>query len=223
MKLYRLVGVCCVCLLATSWSKAQDVDHIFLPEVQYSWKQSDKLKLNLGSHTFYSVSNADQSSALRYIELAAIGDYTLSSGTKIGGGYKYRLVTPGVDGYQYEHRMLEQVSFSGDLAGLKLSHRIRLEQRFRTNRYQNRLRYRFSHKKALKEGSSAYIKIADELMYTFNKDANDGQNRVYLNYGNRLSNKSTYELGLQYRLGKFFTGSDLSHVVVWSVKLNIAG
>ncbi len=200
--------------------QAQDPELIGLPEFGYSWMQTEDLKISANFHSFHSVSNIDENSSLRYFESALIAMYSGNSNFKIGGGYKYRIVTPFVDGYQYEHRFLEQIEFTNVLFGLSMSNRIRVEQRFRTNNYVNRIRYRLQHKVPLSDDEKT-LKLYDEFHTSFNSDDTSGENRMYIGITMPAGN-GDLELGLQHRLQKLFTNSDTKQVFVFYTKFSLS-
>lgn len=219
MKL-RAISLAGILAILSPFSLAQDPEIIGLPEFGYSWMQTDDLKVSANFHTFHSVSNIDQSSSLRYFESALIATYSGNSNFKIGGGYKYRIVTPFVDGYQYEHRFLEQVEFSNVLFGLQMSNRFRIEQRFRTNNYVNRIRYRLQHKLPLSD-SEKTLKLYDEFHTSFNSEESSGENRVYIGVTMSAGN-GDFEFGLQHRLQKLFTDADTKQVFVFYTKFSLS-
>ncbi len=219
MKL-RLLIMLGVCTLLPQVLFAQDPEIIGVPEFAYSWNQTDNLKLSANFHTFHSVSNIDQNSSFKYFESALVATYSGNPNFKIGGGYKYRIVTPYVDGYQYEHRFLEQIEFSNSMFGLAMSNRIRLEQRFKTNSYVNRIRYRLQHKIPLSDGTKT-LKVYDEFHTSFNSDDTSGENRMYVGMTMPLGNAG-FEIGIQHRLQKLFTDSDTKQLLVFYTKYSLS-
>ncbi|MGN8226634.1 DUF2490 domain-containing protein [Gracilimonas sp. BCB1] len=195
---------------------SQQADLIWNPELSYSWKSSDRLGFNTKLSVFNSIRDFDNEGAIRYIEPQFTFSYGLSAGTKIGGGYYYRLSTPMVDGYQYEHRFLQQVGFVSYLGDRRLAHRLRLEQRVRSSSYQNRLRYRLSYDFPLEgeklDPGEKYLILKDEMMTAFNNDEADAENRASVGLGWYFNSKQKFELGLQYRTQDIFSDGGISHL-----------
>lgn len=103
------------------------------------------------------------------------------------------------------HRLLQHFNIVQNFDGLKLAHRLGMEQFFQKNvRPQYRTRYRATLQKALSgekvDVKEWYIKIANEYLYQFNQE--DFELRVSPYLGYQLSKKDKLEFGLDYRLGK---------------------
>jgi hypothetical protein len=195
---------------------AQQADIIWNPELSYSWKSSDRLGYNAKLSMFNSIPDFDNQGAIRYIEPQLSFSYGLSAGTKVGGGYYYRLSTPLVDGYQYEHRFLQQVGFISYIGDRRIAHRLRLEQRIRSSSYQNRLRYRLSYDFPLNgeklDPGEKYLILKDEMMTAFNKNEADAENRASIGLGWYFDSKQKFELGLQYRIQDIFSDGGIEHL-----------
>lgn len=205
-----------VAMLLPLMSFSQSADLIWNPELSYSWKTSDRLGFNTKLSVFNSVPDLDNDLAIQYIEPQFSFSYGISPGTKIGGGYYYRWSTPLIDGYRYEHRLLQQIGFVSYFGDRRISHRLRTEQRIRSSSYQNRIRYRLSYDfplegEALDDGEK-YLILKNEVMTAFNKDAADAENRAHLGLGWYFNNKQKFEIGLQYRTQDIFSGNGISHL-----------
>lgn len=198
---------------------SQSPDLIWSPELSYSWKSSDRLGFNAKLSVFNSARDLDNDFAIRYIEPQFSFSYGLSPGTKVGGGYYYRWSTPLVDGYQYEHRLLQQIGYVSYIGDRRISHRLRTEQRFRSSSYQNRIRYRFSYDFPLEgqklDAGEKYLILKNEAMTAFNKDATDAENRAHVGLGWYFNDKQKFELGLQYRTQDIFSGNGVSHLFLF--------
>lgn len=199
---------------------SQQAELIWNPELSYSWKTSDRLGFNTKLSIFNSVRDFDNNRAIEYIEPQFSFSYGLSTRTKVGGGYYYRLSTPMIDDYQYEHRFLEQIGFISYLGDRRLAHRLRLEQRVRSSSYQNRFRYRLSYDFPLEgenlDPGEKYLILKDEMMTAFNKDEADAENRASLGLGWYFNSKQKFELGMQYRTLDIFNDGGISHLLLIS-------
>lgn len=207
-------------LLLPTMAFAQNSETIWTPELSYSWKSSNRLGFNSKLALFNSVSNFDNEGAIEYIEPQISLTYGVSPRTKIGVGYLYRYVTPLVDGYQYEHRFIQQISYASYFGDRRFAHRLRTEQRIRTNSYQNRVRYRLSYDFPLKgngiDEREKYFLINNEAIAAFNKDNASGENRFKVALGWYFNQKQKFELGLQYRTQNLFNTGDVGHLFVLS-------
>jgi len=204
---------------------SQQADLIWNPELSYSWKTSDRMGYNAKLSMFNSARDFDNQAAIEYIEPQFSFSYGLSAGTKIGGGYYYRLSTPFVDGHQYEHRFLEQIGFVSYLGDRRIGHRVRLEQRIRSSSYQNRLRYRLSYDFPLDgeklDAGEKYLILKDEMMTAFNQDAADAENRFSIGLGWYFNSKQKFEAGFQYRTQDIFSDGGIEHLFLLSTSYYI--
>ncbi|WP_421774824.1 DUF2490 domain-containing protein [Gracilimonas sp.] len=220
---FKVLLVVAVLLPVCAFS--QQADLIWNPELSYSWKTSDKLGFKTKLSVFNSIRDFDNKAAIRYIEPQFTFSYALSGGSKIGGGYYYRLSTPMIDGYQYEHRFLQQLGFVSDLGDRKLDHRLRLEQRVRSSSYQNRLRYQLSYDIPLEgdelDSGEKYLILKDEMMTAFNKDEADAENRATVGLGWYFNSKQKFELGLQYRTQDIFSDGGISHLFLLNTSYSL--
>lgn len=195
---------------------AQGADFIWNPKLSYGWSSSERLSFGAKLEMFNSISDLDNKAAISYIEPQLTFSYTLAGQTKAGGGYYYRLSTPFIGGYQYEHRLLEQIGFTSAWGGQSLKHRIRLEQRIRSSSYQNRLRYRVQIKIPFRKQHSTvgdrYLSLNEELMTAFNKHAADAESRFYAGLGWHLKNHQKLEVGIQYRTQDIASGTPIHHL-----------
>lgn len=199
---------------------SQQTELIWNPEISYSWKSSDRLGFNTKISAFNSIRDFDNQGAIRYIEPKFTFSYGLTARTKVGGGYYYRFSTPLAEGYQYEHRFLQQIGIISYIGDRRLAHRLRLEQRVRTTSYQNRFRYRLSYDFPLEgeqlDPGERYLILKDEMMTAFNKDEADAENRVSVGMGWYFNSKKKFELGLQYRTQDIFSDGGISHLILIS-------
>jgi hypothetical protein len=204
---------------------AQHADFIWKPKISYSWSSSERLAISANLEMFNSLSDLDNIAAISYIEPQFTFSYAFAEQTKAGGGYYYRHSTPFVDGYQYEHRLLEQISFTYALGGHSLKHRARLEQRIRSSSYQNRLRYRVQTKLPFRKqqagSAESYLSLSEELMTAFNKYAADAENRFYVGLGWLLKNNQKLELGVEYRMQDIASGDPLRHLILLNTSYHL--
>lgn len=220
MKFYKIWAILSVLALFPLCAFSQQAELIWNPELSYSWKSSDRLGFNTKLSIFNSLRDIGKEEALQYAESQFSFSYGVSTRTKIGGGYYYRLSTPLVDGYQYEHRFLQQIGFISFIGDRRLAHRFRVEQRVRSSSYQNRLRYRLSYDFPLQgeelDPGERYLILKDEMMTAFNKDEADAENRASLGMGWYFNSKQKFELDLQYRTLDIFSDGGVNHLFLIS-------
>ena len=220
MNFFKTWALLSVIALLPLCAFSQQSELIWNPELSYSWKSSDRLGFNTKLSIFNSVLDFDNNAAIQYIEPQFSFSYGISSRTKLGGGYYYRLSTPMIDGYQFEHRFLQQIGFISFIGDRRLAHRLRLEQRIRSSSYQNRLRYRLSYDFPLQgqelDPGETYLILKDEMMTAFNKDEADAENRASVGMGWYFNSKQKFELGLQYRTQDIFSDGGINHLFLIS-------
>ena len=198
-------------------SFGQQADYIWSPGLSYSWKSSDRWAYYTKVDLFNSLNEAGSSQFIQHVEPSLSFAYSWSVRTKIGGGYKYRLAEPFESGYQYEHRFLQQIGFISYFGERRISHRVRLEQRFRSSSYQNRLRYRLSYDLPLEgerlDPGEKYLILSNEMMTAFNADEADSENRALAGLGWYLNSRRKIELTLQYRTQDIFSDEGIEHLL----------
>lgn len=216
MKYIRIALVLLTALLVSERGVSQSVEWIWSPEYSYSWKSSDRMAYSTKLSMFNSVENLDDRSALQFIEPQFSLAYSLTPRAKIGGGYYYRWSTPLLDGYQYEHRFLQQVGFINYIGDRRIAHRVRTEQRVRSSSYQNRIRYRISYDFPLEgerlDPGEKYMILSNEMMTAFNRNSGDAENRFEIGLGWFFNRQQKFEVGLQYRTQDIFSGDGISHL-----------
>lgn len=107
-------------------------------------------------------------------------------------------------GDEVVHRLLQHFNVVQNYDGLKIGHRLGMEQFFQNAvKPQYRTRYRATFEKALTglkvDVKEWYLKISNEYLYQFNKNDLEARISPYLGY--KLSKRDKIEIGLDYRLG----------------------
>lgn len=120
--------------------------------------------------------------------LLGIGQYATYSH---GGNFK----TPVAN---HEFRLWEQFTLSNQVSRVKLDHRFRIEQRFRTDGYRNRFRYRLNstipiNKKQMEDGT-LYTTISDEV-FLREKERYFERNRFIWALGYQFAKQFTLQVG----------------------------
>lgn len=101
---------------------------------------------------------------------------------------------------QGETRVWEQVVMENQLGRLNIDHRYRIEQRFTTNGYRNRFRYRLNVicplNKPKVSPRTLYAYIGDEIFFTNRKPFYE-RNRFFAGLGYRFTQTFMFQLGVQ--------------------------
>lgn len=120
-------------------------------------------------------------------------NYQLTKYLNASAGYAYSEFFTA-SGIRREHRPWEQLLAVHRFKSFRLSHRLRLEERFqkddRAQRYNYRLRYQFQVQVPVMKKQKAYFFISDEPMLNFGKELS-GLNQF---------DQNRFQLGLQFKL-----------------------
>jgi hypothetical protein len=221
-KLFILTSVILFPLFANAQSEAE---LIWGPELSYSWSSSDRVSYNTKLVAFNNLRELGNQAGLVHIEPSFVMTYSLTTRYRIAGGYVYRWSDPLLDGYNYEHRFLQQLGFVSYIGDRRVAHRVRLEQRIRSSSYQNRLRYRLSYDFPLQgerlDPGEKYFIVNNETMTAFNAEEADAENRITAGLGWYFNNQYKFEVNLQYRMQDIFSGDGLSHMVLFGTSFYI--
>ena len=117
-----------------------------------------------------------------------------------GGQYR---IEEGVNTF----RSIQQISFLVLKDNLRLGHRIRADQTFHPDAPdQYRIRYRFSLEKPLQgldlNPGEIYLIISDELIYSYEPDDSDMENRLNIALGYLLNSANKFQIGIDFRTDK---------------------
>lgn len=136
----------------------------------------------------------------------------IAANTTVGGGYLLR----AEDG-EFEHRTIQQISFSKKYSGFRMAHRVMTDQTFAKNsKPELRLRYRISSEIPL-EGQSLdvkefYLKINNEYLNSWQGDEYDLEIRGVALLGYSVSTVNDLEIGVDYRLDSFIDGDPRNRI-----------
>lgn len=203
-----------------------NLEWIWNPEISYSKKITERTSVIAKFSVFNSIDNYSNKNALQFIEPQFLASYTLTARWRIGGGYYFRWSEPLIEGYNYEHRLLQQAGYVSYLGDQRLAHRFRLEQRFRSSSYQNRFRYRISFDFPLEgerlDPGEKYMILKNETMTAFNASEADAENRASVGLGWLFANSRKFELNLQYRTQDIFSGNGIGHLLLFGTAFYIS-
>jgi hypothetical protein len=187
------------------------------PDLSYSWKQGQHWSFNTRLMALHHLHTLRQEVPYEWerIDLRAFATYKFFGGYRLTGGYMFRWVSPLEQPYGYEHRLSQQLAFVFYWRGKRLANRMQTEQRFRTQGFQHRYRYRISYDLPLQgeqlDDREWYLVMSQEVVLAADNDFR-GENRLYLGAGWFRDRQHKIETGLQYRLGEL-GGPELHHVI----------
>ncbi|MCC6411835.1 MAG: DUF2490 domain-containing protein [Saprospiraceae bacterium] len=160
-----------------------------------------------------------------YYEIKGIVMYHINQQFEIGGGGgKYKTYSP--DGnfeepvQSDEWRTWQQLSMKLNYRRLRIEHRYRVEQRFTTNGYRNRFRYRLGFTAPLNkprmEKGTLYLNQSNEVFFT-NKAPYFERLRFFIGAGFVFSNVFTLQMGYLHQFDYQLvdeTGRDMLQVAL---------
>lgn len=121
--------------------------------------------------------------------LLGTGQYATYSN---GGNFKSPVLN-------HEFRIWEQFTIVNNINRFKIEHRYRIEQRWRTDGYRNRFRYRLNAviplNKSRVDKGTLYASVFDEIFLT-NRRPYFERNRLFGGFGYQFSNTFTLQTGL---------------------------
>ncbi|MEQ9309986.1 MAG: DUF2490 domain-containing protein [Balneolaceae bacterium] len=218
--LLRYLGIPLLFFVLAKDVNSQNTERIWGPSVTYSWDQTDLISFKLKAELFTSLNNFNNTNVLKHAESSLFFTYKLKNGVKIGGGYLYRQASLLNSTPLHENRITEQLDLSGSVFGVNSSHRIRLEQRMRTQGFANRGRYRLTMKFPHKNKSGNYFKASDEVLFSLDENDFSGDNRIFIGYGITLNNDLVLEFGGEHRTNDFLELSGPNHIFLFTTDIS---
>lgn len=157
-------------------------------------------------------------------ETLLFATYEFWNNVKVSGGYGFRISTLSESHLFSEHRIMQQ--FGAVLyarGGKRIANRLRLEQRIEGSDYINRWRYRIGFDSPLNgqrlDPGEMYIILTNELLWSFNRIEQNGENRLYAGVGWFFNSQYKLETGLQYRASDL--GPDMANTLWFTTLLYI--
>lgn len=201
------------CLLISKLSNAQNLSLFgVLPAISQTGAINKKFNYNLFVSTTIDafdvkLNNVDYPSSdyQLYIQPSLI--YTISPNFNVAASYTYSRSNPFLESYTNEHRVWQQAIYSFALSKVKVTNRLRFEERFiqdrKTGDYplRTRLRYQLGFNMPLQgrtlDKHEFYVNAYNEFYFslTGNKNATFSENWTYAGVGYNLGNMGKLELG----------------------------
>ena len=192
-----------------------------LPSINLNKKLKKDWKLNFKTESRQELARGffegEKSSGYNYLltDLSIIAAKKIDINKSLAIGSLIRLRSGEVI-----HRFLQQYILVKNLDGMSLSHRIAADQTFQKGEStEYRFRYRMSasipfNGQSVDPGES-YLKLNNEYLHSFESSDYDLEVRVVPHIGFMLKRKNKIELGLDYRIDSFLTGSSRNRF--WAV------
>lgn len=209
-----------VLLCSTFLSLAQaDYQSGLLPSLNFNKNITEVWQLNfeIESRQQLSAGLFEEETALNYeyilTDLTTIAARKVGANGGIGVGYLFR-----INGDRIIQRSLQQYTYTKRLQGIRLGHRLRIDQTFEKS--QNpvfRARYRFGSEISLNgqevDPKEWYLKVNNEYLGIFETGENDLEIRLVPVLGYVFTDANKMEVGLDYRVSNFI--ADVSSHRFW--------
>ena len=191
----------------TSFSQIID-DVIVEPTLNVSWHNNARWSFN--SAISERNSTQDSFEAL-HIQASQFASYEVGFYSQIGVGIMYRELFD--DSRPEEVRFSEQYVYTRKYNALKITHRVRWDQRLRGERTTHRWRYRLSSSLPLNglaaDASELYLTASIETLFIAERDNRPAYDqRFSLGIGRKISNNLKLQLVTEYRFEDFTAGTD---------------
>lgn len=180
--------------------------------VSYTVSERWKMNTTVASRTgFYRQVQADNTLDLfvNFLEATQYATYRATHNVSLTGGYRYRSINPTEGSGGREHRLMEQISVIHKRAPIRIASRLRMEQRWQTDIFTHRVRYRFSMDRPLQgeklDIGEFYGIVSNELVGEFGKDVDTTlENRISVGFGNKWGKSSKLQVEAQIRSDDVF-------------------
>tara|TARA_R110002072_G_scaffold278504_4_gene440332 strand:- start:529 stop:1227 length:699 start_codon:yes stop_codon:yes gene_type:complete len=150
------------------------------------------------------------------MEIRGFLTYSLFNQRKMSLGYMYRSLDPFDSERGFEHRITQQFAFISKLKALRITNRIRLEERIFENEFELRLRYQFSNDFPIQGESldvgELYLVLGNELVLSLNKTGEELENRFITGIGKLMKNSQKIQIALVSRNSDFIS-SEKKHIL----------
>lgn len=166
-------------------------------------------------------------------------NYKINPNITVGGGYAHGWAAPTNpewSTYSDENRFFEQIFFNSKLGNIRVSQRIRNEQRWQEKivndkvsddiRFTNRIRYMANFNIPIfKNPNLPTLVTYDEIMVHFGKEVvynTFDQNRIFIGFRQNINTKWSYDIGYLNAFQQKYSGSnyEMSHMMRLFIYLN---
>lgn len=192
-------------LLVSVKSIAQEKSEVFWEgELAINYAISTNLTFNtsVGQRTVFT-KNGDTNSSLIFMQINHFASYKLRPNVIVSAGYMFRKPKPFENSSQYEHRSTQLISINHINEAIRLSSRLRVEQRFREDEFEHRYRYRLAADFPLSgqtlDTNEFYVAFGNEVLLSIIEKETILDNRINSALGYTF-NHFKVQLGLTYRI-----------------------
>ena len=189
---------------------AQNHENILYPSISKKLKVAD-FSFKLKTAVFVNFSD-DPKPDLNYFQQAISFDVLKHNQIKLEASFVYRRYNVFDDNIENEYRPAQTIKISSKLSDYSIQNSMKFEQRFRDD-YINRWVYKLQMGSFKEISPILPSKIANELLYSFNKDKTGYENRLSLTFSDSVFDLPV-SIGLQHRMKNIFSDKDLNHLFV---------
>jgi hypothetical protein len=190
------------------------------PGINLSWRYNDRWSFNSqvkANRLLWGNENSGfQTAFTERLEFQAFANYSVFGSKRLSVGYIAGLNDPFQATPSFEHRLVQQFSFTANPERLRLAIRLRAEQRFRESGFEQRYRARIGSEIPLQgdrlDQGEPYLVIQQELLASFSGGKLELGNRFYAGIGWLLPRKQKLQFQVQHRF-EDYNLPDRRHVV----------
>ena len=201
-----LIGL--LCAISTAWSQ-EDLVSFWQPGIAVNYKVAPGYEHNfsLTKRTF-TYRDSDLLFDVRQLDLVHFSKLKLLDNQSLGFGIQYRFRKVFEPDNGNELRLSQQYNITFRPRVVRFGHRLRSEQRIFKQRTVHRLRYRFAFDRPLVGekldiGEAYLVGTLESLLSIGSGQSPQYDQRVALNVGWLVSQKSKIQAGLEYRREDF--------------------
>lgn len=181
------------------------------------------------SHNFsiqnrnYIYDNESANLEVRQLDIVHFSNFQLKDNQSLAFGVLYRF-RENFDGGANELRLTQQYNLQYKPRVIRYGHRLRSEQRITSLQNTHRFRYRLSLDFPMKgeklDVGEPYVVCNIEKLLSVSKEKPQYDSRFTLNYGWKLSEKTKFQIGSEFRLEDY--SQNLEQVLFFLTRLNIS-
>ena len=189
---------------------AQNHENIFYPSIIKKVNVGD-FSFKLKTAVFLNFSTKPTPD-LNYFQQAIFFDVLKHKQIKLEASFVYRRYNVFDDNIENEYRPSQSIKISKKAFKYLIINSLKFEQRFKDD-YINRWVYKLQVGGFKEISQILPSKIANELLYSFNKDKTGYENRFSLTFSDSVFHFPV-SIGLQHRMKNIFSNKDLYHLFI---------
>ncbi len=208
-----------LCIVTQSgWSQSGDLIGHWELSVPISYTLNERWKFNTTiSNRNGLYEEAEEDNAVNFfvnfVEVTQYATYRAGNQLSLTLGYRYRDREPFEGVSLYEHRLIQQLGYVHLRSPTRLASRLQTEQRWQTEIFSHRVRYRLSVDRPFSgeklDVGEYYFIFSDELVSEFPDEGNNTlENRIAAGAGRLWSRNLRLQLDLQLRSDDLFGNTE---------------